>query len=307
MSNTGNDKFIAAIGKINVDLVFGGLKRLPNTGEELYSESFDVLLGGGAPASLYAAAAFGAKIRYAGYLGRSFFAPFIEKELAAKGIPFENVYTGTGSGINVTCVMPVSGERSFVTYSDESAADEKRVYEALKGASVVIAEYAKYLSVYRRLKKEGALIAGDFGFDENMDINAYAETLKLLDYYFPNEKEACLMTGKSTAAEALDELGKYVPCPVVTLASEGAMYIENGKKVTVPAPKGDCIDATGAGDAFMGGFLYALCEGKILSECVRYALIAGTATVGVKGCYAPKAAYDDALAEEKIKQLIKNA
>ena len=47
MSNTVNNKLIAAIGKINVDLVFGGLKRLPDTGEELYSESFDVLLGGG--------------------------------------------------------------------------------------------------------------------------------------------------------------------------------------------------------------------------------------------------------------------
>ena len=88
MSNTVNNKLIAAIGKINVDLVFGGLKRLPDTGEELYSESFDVLLGGGAPASLYAAASLGASVRYVGYLGKSFFAPFVEKELAAKGIPF---------------------------------------------------------------------------------------------------------------------------------------------------------------------------------------------------------------------------
>lgn len=293
MSNTVNNKLIAAIGKINVDLVFGGLKRLPDTGEELYSESFDVLLGGGAPASLYAAASLGASVRYVGYLGKSFFAPFVEKELAAKGIPFENVYAGNGSGINVTCVMPVGGERSFVTYSDESVADEDRVYEALKGASVVIAEYGKYLSVYRRLKREGAVVAGDFGFDENMDINAYAETLKAMDYYFPNEKEACLMTGKSNAREALDELAKYVPHPVVTLASEGAMFIENGEKVTLPAPKGDCIDATGAGDAFMGGFLYALNEGKSLAECVRFALAAGTATVGVKGCYADRSAYEE--------------
>lgn len=302
MSNTGNDKIIAAIGKINVDLVFGGLRRLPESGEEIYSESFDVLLGGGAPATLYAAAAFGAEVRYAGYLGKSFFAPFIEKELAAKGIPFENVYSGQGSGVNVTAVMPIADERSFVTYSDESAADETRVYETLKGASVVVAEYGKYLSVYRRLKREGAVIAGDFGFDESMDITAYAETLKTLDYYFPNEKEARLLTGKSSASEALDELIKYVPCPVVTLASEGAMYIENGKKVTVPAPSGDCIDATGAGDAFMGGFLYALAEGKKISECVRYALIAGTATVGVKGCYAPRSVYEKTIAEAGAKK-----
>ena len=72
----------------------------------------------------------------------------------------------------------------------------------------------------------------------------------------------------------------------------GAMFIENGEKVTLPPPKGDCIDATGAGDAFMGGFLYALAEGKKLSECVRFALAAGTATAGVKGCYADRSVYE---------------
>ena len=153
----------------------------------------------------------------------------------------------------------------------------------------------------RHLANDGAVIVDPAMADGGKLYAGFAEDFPshmarlcaAADIILPNITEACLMTGKSNAREALDELAKYVPHPVVTLASEGAMFIENGEKVTLPAPKGDCIDATGAGDAFMGGFLYALNEGKSLAECVRFALAAGTATAGVKGCYADRSAYEE--------------
>lgn len=50
------------------------------------------------------------------------------------------------------------------------------------------------------------------------------------------------------------------------------MFVSSkGKEIIVPAYKVDAIDTTGAGDAFNGGLLAALSEGKELWEAVKFA------------------------------------
>ena len=44
--------FIAGTGKTNVDILYAGLKRLPQLGEELYSDGFKLCLGGGVPGTM---------------------------------------------------------------------------------------------------------------------------------------------------------------------------------------------------------------------------------------------------------------
>ena len=112
---------IKGIGKLNVDLVFDKLPRLPEPGEELYAASFEPLLGGGVPSMLYHAASFGAEIELLTYIGKGYFSKFVREKLAEKRIAYRNLMPdgATGSGINVTSVMLTPGERSFVTCSGE--------------------------------------------------------------------------------------------------------------------------------------------------------------------------------------------
>ena len=58
---------------------------------------------------------------------------------------------------------------------------------------------------------------------------------------------------------------------VITLGSRGVYVNEDGKSEIVPAYKVNAIDTTGAGDAFNGGLLTALSEGKTISEAARFA------------------------------------
>lgn len=44
--------FIAGAGATNVDLLYQGMERIPDVGEELYCKDFDLQLGGGLPATL---------------------------------------------------------------------------------------------------------------------------------------------------------------------------------------------------------------------------------------------------------------
>lgn len=58
-----------------------------------------------------------------------------------------------------------------------------------------------------------------------------------------------------------------IPCMVVTMGGEGAVYARsNGESGVVPAKKVDVIDTTGAGIAFLAGTVIGLTYGKTLPE-----------------------------------------
>lgn len=93
----------------------------------------------------------------------------------------------------------------------------------------------------------------------------------------PNEVEAEEITGvevkdlDSAKQAAAYFREKGVTDVVITLGSRGVFVSSKGKEIIVPAYKVDAIDTTGAGDAFNGGLLAALSEGKELWEAVRFA------------------------------------
>ena len=93
----------------------------------------------------------------------------------------------------------------------------------------------------------------------------------------PNEVEAEELTGicvsdlESAAKAAKVFKDKGVQNVVITLGSRGVYVNEDGKSEIVPAYKVNAIDTTGAGDAFNGGLLTALSEGKTISEAARFA------------------------------------
>ena len=58
-----------------------------------------------------------------------------------------------------------------------------------------------------------------------------------------------------------------IPCMVVTMGDQGAVYAQaDGTCGVVPAKKVNVIDTTGAGDAFFAGTVIGLTYGKTLAE-----------------------------------------
>lgn len=93
----------------------------------------------------------------------------------------------------------------------------------------------------------------------------------------PNEVEAEELTGVCvTDLESADRAAKVfmekgVQNVVITLGSRGVYINTDGHSQIVPAYKVNAIDTTGAGDAFNGGLLTALSEGKTLVEAAKFA------------------------------------
>lgn len=102
------------------------------------------------------------------------------------------------------------------------------------------------------------------------------DTLRLVDIITPNEVEASILTGcevvtvedAKIAATKLQDKG--IKDVVITLGKQG-VYVKSGKEDKfIESYKVDAVDTTGAGDAFNGGFVTALSEGKDIFEACRF-------------------------------------
>ena len=76
----GDKNFIAGIGCTNVDILYSGIDRLPNEGEEIYAKHFSLQLGGGVPATLINHGRLGIKTKIATELGDDIFSNYARQE-----------------------------------------------------------------------------------------------------------------------------------------------------------------------------------------------------------------------------------
>ena len=66
---------------------------------------------------------------------------------------------------------------------------------------------------------------------------------------------------------------------IITLGEKGLFYSDSQEEIYLKASSDKAIDTTGAGDAFNGGFSFALLKGKKIRECLEIAnKVAGYST-----------------------------
>lgn len=280
--------FIAGNGKTNTDILYSGLSRLPEMGEEIYSEGFSMLLGGGVPGTMVNLARLGIETHISTWLGTDNFSRFVSGEYEKYGVTVENLYMGSGKlPLNITSAMITPEDRTFVTYGpdpDYSDYELERIYKASTGAKIVEIQDG-CLEVYKKLKKEGTILVLDTGYSEDMSLDMYKDYIELADYYVPNQKEAIKVTGKESPEEAIKFLSQYFEKPIVKLDKDGCMGMENGEIFVVKSiDEFHRVDSTGAGDAFLAGFMYGLFYGYKFKDCILFGNLTGGKCVTGVGC-----------------------
>jgi len=279
--------FVFGAGYTNCDILYSGLAALPAEGTEAYATGFDIQIGGGPPATLINLQKLGVPVRLATFVGEGLFCGLIRQEYARHKMDFVNLYTGTGMPLTVTSAMITRRDRTFVSYREsEPVLPEmtKKMIDASAGASFSLMG-TEFLELHRAQKADGAKLVLDMGWSDDLSLEAYSDYIELADYYTPSRGEALKMTGTSNPDDALDVLANYFPKAMVKLDRDGCLIKENGVKTLIEPLKGiTAVDATGAGDAFLSGFLYGLYHGRDFAQCVQLGNIKGGVCVQAIGC-----------------------
>jgi len=119
--------------------------------------------------------------------------------------------------------------------------------------------------LFRTLKqKTGVKTLLDTGGNPKRNPSLLRRTLPFVDYFIPSQDEAMILTGKQTPEEMVTTLRRWGAAGVVgiKLGARGCYITDAGCAAYVPAVRvRNVVDATGAGDAFVAGFIAATLRG----------------------------------------------
>jgi len=290
---------IAVVGSANIDLTTFA-DRFPKPGETIFGQSFNLGFGGKGANQAVAARLCGADVFMVARVGSDLFGPATIENFRKQGIDATYVkqVQGVSSGVAPIFVEPSGQNRILVVKgaNDEiKPADVDAAGDMLKSVDCIVLQFEIPVeTVYYTIafaRKHGIRCILNPAPAQAVDMAA----LKELDYFVPNEHEAETITGapvktvddaKNCAAKLLAGGVRRV---IITLGANGALLAGHEGNEHVAAFPVNCIDSTGAGDAFIGSFAVFLGEGIPEKEAVRRAnLYAALSTTGVgtqKSCY----------------------
>ena len=121
-------------------------------------------------------------------------------------------------------------------------------------------------------KEAGAIVSADTKLPtfREVPVGALADVWPMVDYIFPNEREAAYYTGETDyakMAEAFRRLG--VRNVVIKAGAEGCYVSGQEGAFHLPALPVEVVDSTGAGDNFVAGFLSGVLRGESLRACAE--------------------------------------
>jgi len=285
---------LTIFGEFFIDLVFYDLADVPKMGEEVRTRRFAELPGGGLATTALVAAGLGiptAAITRVGYDARlsSAWLKLAKSNVRVQACEFSSRFATAR-----TVCAAYDRDRMMITYDPineklEELLDRSMARRLLRNSKHVhfacaLGPPRKWIPLVRRLRSEGCTLSADIGWNPRMHKSPdLSRLLGELDFTFPNEVEALAMTGQKTVERALRKLAEWVRVPVIKLGAAGSVASQNGRVVRERSISVHCIDATGAGDAFNGGFLHGYLAEWPLQDCLRAGNICGALATTAAG------------------------
>ena len=247
--------------------------------------------GGSAANSMAGIAAMGGDSAFIGQVAEDQLGLIFEHDMHALGVRFETppLEGGPPTGRCLILVTP-DGQRSMNTCPGASheLSSDALDRDLIASASILFLEgYLFGPDKPRAAMMEAIKIAHAadrkvaFTLSESVCIAGRKESFSRMidgggvDLLFANQDEALQLTGRTDLESALNELKGKVPTLVITKGPLGAIGVENGVAIAIPAaPVEQVVDTTGAGDLFAAGFLAARCRGAGLERCLWTGAIA---------------------------------
>jgi sugar/nucleoside kinase (ribokinase family) len=262
---------LAVVTPAYLDYTFVGLEALPGPGEERFAGDMLRSPGGGAITAV-GATRLGLNTALVAPLGDDLAGRFVRQALQEEGV---KVGEARGNRTPTTVVMPVAGERSMVTV-DPGVRARAADLEPLSPRAIAAT------------LEQVDLLPGDacaFVTCGDDDARAFAGRLprvsRKMRALIVNRREAGVLTGASTPAEAARRLAEVAETAVVTLGPDGAVAVVGDRPISVDGVNATTVvDTTGAGDLFAAALAWADLLGAEAEVALAWANLYAGLSVG---------------------------
>ena len=264
---------VLCVGHAAFDLTFS-VDRHPGPDEKMAAGAMAACGGGPAATAALAAARFGCRAAFAGYLGNDEFGRRHFDEFAAAGVDTRWVVRGDApTPVSVSLVQP-DGRRALVNYRAETprlSAGALDPAECRPGV-VLFDGHEPVLSAALAgpLRDKGVFTLLDAG-----SLHPGTEQLApMVDYLVASETFALQYTGQRDPEKAAARLAGTAPVAVITLGSRGLVWQSAQQAGKVDAFSVAAADTTGAGDVLHGVLAACIATGKEWAWSLRCAIAA---------------------------------
>lgn len=283
-------KPIVVFGSFVVDLTSRS-SGLPVPGQTILGASFKMGPGGKGSNQAVAAHRAGADVTLVTKVGKDVFGKVALDFYKSEGMNTDYILEDESreTGVALILVDEVSAQNEIVVVPAACAnitmEEVERCRTLIENASIVLLQHEINFDAQYKVIDIAYQAGVKIVLNPAPATEVPEEILRKIDTVTPNETEAQVLTGvevktiEDAERAAKVFLEKGVKNVVITMGSLGAFATDGKRSELVPRLNVNAIDTTGAGDAFNGGFVMALSEGRDLFEALRYGNATGALSV----------------------------
>ena len=280
---------IVFIGTAILDTVIKGFDPEPVSVAGYRAESGSINAGGEGVNGSIAAAKLGMKSALLCFLGNDQAGDLIEVELDKNGVDTSCIVRTSENPTPVTTIFVAEdGNRKSITnyahkynFHPEQYPDRFTDTKAVVIGSLFRAPFNDpdvIRAVVSEAHSKGIPVFADTKIPNfrRLTLDEIADSLSMIDYITPNEDEAKFFTGEDEPEKmAAAFLAKGVKNVVLKLGGKGCLLMNSEETIFMPAHRINVVDATGAGDNFMAGFVSELIRGSDVRDVLAFANACG--------------------------------
>jgi sugar/nucleoside kinase (ribokinase family) len=278
-------------GRAFCDLTFAfkKLNRLPELGQEVFADDFEV--GAGGIFNIVAVLSdLGIRVGWRTQLGNDLFSGFIAQQMEERGISFELAARVDHPLPHVTAAVSFPHDRMFLSYAaplpEDMSAPSLTSDDLDRLMPKVLFTYGEVgIELMRSAQSRGILVYVDtYWKPEHLESPWLRTILGNADIVAPNLSEALRITGAKTVESALEILSGWCPRGAIKCGAEGCLAWDRCERFAIPAIPVVARETTGAGDSFNAGLIYGLLQGYPFDKCLRCAnIVGGLSTLALGG------------------------
>ena len=282
---------VVVLGDVTVDLTLHALDRsLPRAAQ--VQRDPDIAGGGTAGNTAAALARLGVPVEFTGAVGDDAFGRWPAADFDTLGVGRRGLVALDRSTAQVIALVDPDGERTLWVWPTDGGALTYLEADAVPADLIVGAAWLHTTGMclrddpVRSAIHAGMAAARAAGVRVSIDLNLRIELWGLTDekraaveravaladvVLGAGEEELVPLAGTASVESALERLGGAERTVVARMGAHGALArAPDGAFLRVPGFTVEARNAVGAGDAFNGGFVAAMVEGRPLTDALRW-------------------------------------